>query len=93
MSVKHGPVTLLSVVQTGGGELQLLVAQGESVPGPILEIGNTNSRYRFCLSAKEFVRRWCMAGPAHHAAIGLGHMTTKLEKLAALLNIELIRIC
>ncbi|MGD8466174.1 MAG: arabinose isomerase, partial [Anaerolineae bacterium] len=54
---------------------------------------NTNSRYRFCLSAKEFVRRWCMAGPAHHAAIGLGHISTKLEKLASLLNIELIRVC
>jgi L-arabinose isomerase len=93
MTVQHGPVTLLSVIQHGDGAIKLLVAEGHSVPGPILEIGNTNSRYRFCLSAKEFVRRWCMAGPAHHAAIGLGHTSTKLEKLAALLNIELIRIC
>jgi L-arabinose isomerase len=93
MTVQHGPVTFLSVIQHGDGAIKLLVAEGHSVPGPILEIGNTNSRYRFCLSAKEFVRRWCMAGPAHHAAIGLGHTSTKLEKLAALLNIELIRIC
>jgi L-arabinose isomerase len=93
MTVRHGPVTFLSVIQHGDGAIKLLVAEGESVPGPILEIGNTNSRYRFCLSAKEFVRRWCMAGPAHHAAIGLGHISTKLEKLASLLNIELIRVC
>jgi L-arabinose isomerase len=93
MTVQHGPVTFLSVIQHGDGAIKLLVAEGHSVPGPILEIGNTNSRYRFCLSAKEFVRRWCMAGPAHHAAIGLGHISTKLEKLAALLNIELIRVC
>jgi L-arabinose isomerase len=93
MTVRHGPVTFLSVIQHGDGAIKLLVAEGESVPGPILEIGNTNSCYRFCLSAKEFVRRWCMAGPAHHAAIGLGHMSTKLEKLASLLNIELVRVC
>src|SRR6266567_2279691 len=47
MTVKHGPVTLLSVVQTSDGKLKLLAAEGESVRGPILEIGNTNSRYRF----------------------------------------------
>jgi hypothetical protein len=41
--VKHGPVTLLSVVESAG-RLKLLTAHAESVPGPILEIGNTNSR-------------------------------------------------
>ena len=29
----HGPVTLLSVVQGGGGKVSLLAAEGESVPG------------------------------------------------------------
>src|SRR5262249_43552453 len=47
MAVKHGPVTLLSVIEAGPGKLGLLCAEAESVPGPILEIGNTNSRYRF----------------------------------------------
>ena len=36
--VKHGPVTLLSVVQTAD-KLLLLIAEAESVSGPILEIG------------------------------------------------------
>jgi L-arabinose isomerase len=92
MSVKHGPVTLLSVVQGPGGSTFLLCAEGESVPGPVLQIGNTNSRYRFGIGAKEFVNRWSKAGPAHHCAIGLGHLAGEIEKLAALLGIECRRI-
>ncbi len=93
MMVKNGPVTLLSVVQDGEGRLKFLVAEGESVPGPIMDIGNTNSRYRFSLGAKEFVNRWSKAGPAHHCAIGVGHIALKLEKLAGILGIECIRVC
>jgi len=92
MSVKHGPVTLLSIVQTAEGELQLLVAEGESVPGPILEIGNTNSRYRFSLGARNFMETWNSYGPAHHCAVGIGHIASKLDKLGALLRVKCIRV-
>jgi L-arabinose isomerase len=93
MKVKHGPVTLLSVVETGAGKLKLLVAEGASVPGPILEIGNTNSRYKFPLPIKQFINDWCRQGPAHHCAIGVGHIGAKLEKLGALLKLEVVTIC
>src|SRR5205814_3233251 len=93
MSVKHGPVTLLSVMQTGDGKLNLLVAEGESVPGPILEIGNTNSRYRFSIGARNFLNNWSVHGPAHHCAVGVGHISSKLKKLAALLGMEFVRVC
>jgi L-arabinose isomerase len=93
MSVKHGPVTLLSVVQTRDGRLQLLCAEAESVPGPIMEIGNTNSRYRFALGARGFVEAWNRHGPAHHCAVGVGHITDRIEKLGRLLGMETIRVC
>jgi L-arabinose isomerase len=92
MSVKHGPVTLLSVIENPEG-VMLLVAEGESVHGPVLEIGNTNSRYRFSISAKEFMNKWSMQGPAHHCAIGIGHISDKIEKLAKVLNMKVVRIC
>jgi len=93
MSVKYGPVTCLSVVETSAGKLKLLVAEGESVAGPILEIGNTNSRYRFSLGARKFVNDWNSHGPAHHCAVGLGHISDKIEKLGRLLRIETVKIC
>ena len=93
MSVKHGAVTLLSVVETKEGKLKLLVAEGESVAGPILEIGNTNSRYRFAIGARKFVNDWNANGPAHHCAVGVGHLADKIEKLGMLLEIEVVRVC
>ncbi len=93
MTVKHGPVTLLSVVQRGDGTLLLLMAEGESVPGPILQIGNTNSRYKFSIGAKAFLNQWSKAGPAHHCAIGVGHIASKIEKLGQILKLETLRIC
>jgi L-arabinose isomerase len=93
MSVKHGPVTLLSVVERVDGSLMLLVAEAESVPGPVMEIGNTNSRYRFPIGARRFVNEWNRHGPAHHCAVGVGHVSAKLRKLAALLKMECVRVC
>ena len=93
MSVSHGPVTLLSVAEDGEGSLKFVVAEGESVPGPILEIGNTNSRYRFPIGARAFMQEWNRQGAAHHCAIGLGRRHGQLAKLAALLGIECVRVC
>lgn len=93
MSVKHGPVTLLSVVETQDRKIKLLVAEGASVPGPVLEIGNTNSRYRFPSGARKFVNDWNSNAPAHHCAIGIGHIGDKLKKLSELLGLEFVQVC
>lgn len=91
MTVKHGPVTLLSVCEGKNG-IFLLAAEGESVEGPVLEIGNTNSRYRFACGARNFMDKWSKAGPSHHCAIGVGHLADQLEKIAFLLNIPIVKV-
>ena len=93
MSVQHGAVTLLSVIETVDGKVQLLVAHGEVVAGPILEIGNTNSRYKFPIGARRFVNDWNSHGPAHHCAVGVGHIASKIKKLGLLLGVEVIVVC
>jgi L-arabinose isomerase len=98
MSVKTGPVTLLSVVEdrsvrSNHGGFKLLVAEGATEAGPILEIGNTNSRYRFPIGARAFLNRWNEQAPAHHCAVGLGHLGDKLSKLGKLLGIDVVRVC
>ena len=93
MSVKHGAVTLLSVVQKRDGTLMLLCAEAESVAGAILEIGNTNSRYKFSIGARRFVNEWNAQGPSHHCAVGVGHIATKIKKLGNLINMEVIVVC
>lgn len=87
--VRLGPVTILAMTQTAEGGLKMLAAEGESIPGPILRIGNTNSRLKFALSPAEFVNAWCAEGPTHHCALGVGHVTATLRKLSALLGIPL----
>jgi L-arabinose isomerase len=91
MTVKHGPVTLLSVCEGPRG-VYMITAEGESVPGPVLHIGNTNSRYRFKLPARDFVEAWSRLGPSHHCAIGVGHIADRIEKLGALTGIPVTRV-
>ncbi|HWB98564.1 MAG TPA: hypothetical protein VG672_17765, partial [Bryobacteraceae bacterium] len=91
-NVKSGPVTILCVSQTADGSLKMISAEGESIPGPILRIGNTNSRLRFPLDPREFVNRWCQEGPTHHCALGVGHLRGALGKFAELIDIPWVNI-
>jgi L-arabinose isomerase len=92
-SVRYGPVTLLGMTQTVDGSLKMITAEGESIAGPILRIGNTNSRLRFPLPPAAFVNRWCAEGPTHHCALGTGHLQATLAKTAQLLDIPLTSVC
>jgi len=89
-NVKNGPVTMFSVTQTKDGKFKFIAALGESIPGPILQTGNTNTRVRFNnISPGEFGQAWAETGSSHHFALGVGHQLGNIEKLAKLLDIGL----
>ena len=88
-AVKEGPITILTLTQTRHGNLKLLAAQGESIAGPGLQIGNTDSRLKFSLGPADFINAWCKEGPTHHFALGVGHIVPKIEKYASIAGIEL----
>ncbi len=89
MHVKKGPITILGMTQTAEGNLKLLAAEGDSIEGSTMKIGNTNSRLKFKLDPAEFMNRWCDFGPTHHVALGVGQQTEKIKKLARLLQLQL----
>jgi L-arabinose isomerase len=89
MKVRLGPVTILGLTQTAGGDLKLVAAEGESIPGPTFRIGNTNSRIRFASPPAQFFDAWCAEGPTHHVALGIGHQLARVRKVADLLRLEL----
>jgi L-arabinose isomerase len=89
MRARTGPVTILGLTQTADGQLKLIAAEGESLPGPVLQVGNSNHRLRFALDLPEFMDAWCALGPTHHVALGLGHRLAEISKIADLLNVPL----
>jgi L-arabinose isomerase len=88
-SVRTGPITILGLTQTREGKLKLLTAEGQSVSGERLHIGNTNSRLKFSLEPAPFLDAWCAQGPTHHVALGVGHLRDRIQKVAWLLGLEL----
>lgn len=92
MRAKSGPVTILGLTQTVDGKFRMLVAEGESLPGPILNIGNSNHRLKFGEDLAGFLDAWCAQGPTHHVALGLGHIARDLKRVATLLGVEVVQV-
>ena len=89
MRAKSGPVTILGLTQGTDGRLKLIAAEGESLPGPVLRIGNSNHRLRFEKDLPDFMDAWCALGPTHHVALGLGHRLDDIRLVARLLDVPL----
>ena len=88
--IREGPITLLSVTVTASGACKFVLAEGESLHGPIPPTGNTNTHGRFAPDVRTFLKRWCAEGPTHHFALGIGHRAHVIQQLAQILGIEAV---
>ena len=88
--IKEGPITMLSIGQTGDGRFKFVIAEGQSVEGPIPATGNTNTRGFFEPDVRTFLKRWFAQGPTHHFALGIGHHAATIQKIADCLGIEAV---
>lgn len=86
--IKEGPITMLSISSTYEGKFKFVLAEGESLKGPIPPTGNTNTRGFFRPDIRTFLKRWMKEGPTHHFALGIGHHAATIQKIAEYLNIE-----
>ncbi len=91
-AIRHGPITLLGLTQTFDGRFKFVVAEGESLPGPIPATGNTNTRARFAPDVRTFLERWSLEGPTHHFALGVGRQAGAILRLARALGIEAVNV-
>ena len=89
-NIKEGPVTMMSIGVKADGSFKFIVAEGESLAGPIPPTGNTNTHVLFKPDIRTFLRKWSMEGPTHHFALGIGHHAEELKKLGRALGIETV---
>lgn len=87
-NIKTGPITMLSISVKADGKFKFIVAEGESVAGPIPPTGNTNTHGRFRPDVRTFLKRWCMEGSTHHFALGVGHHAATIAKIAKTFGVE-----
>ncbi|MBQ6137792.1 MAG: L-fucose/L-arabinose isomerase family protein [Kiritimatiellae bacterium] len=89
-NIKEGPITMMSIGLKADGAFKFVVAEGESLAGPIPPTGNTNTHGKFPPDVRTFLRNWSMEGPTHHFALGIGHHAAELKKLGKALGIETV---
>ena len=81
---------MLSIGVNSDGRFKFVIAEGQSVHGPIPLTGNTNTRGFFRPDVRTFLKEWVAEGPTHHFALGVGHKASEIRSIADLLGIEAV---
>jgi L-arabinose isomerase len=82
------------------GYLQEVVERLQSPGVEVVNLGLIDTpakalgaRSRFSIGAQRFVNECNAHGPAHHCAVGVGHIANKTKKLGLLLGLETVFVC
>ncbi len=86
--IREGPITMLGMTQKYDGGFKMVIAEGESVHGPVPSTGNTNTRGFFKPNARTFFKNWVAEGPTHHFALGVGHRAATLTRIGEALELD-----
>jgi L-arabinose isomerase len=89
-NIKEGPITMLSISVKADGKMKFIIAEGESINGPIPPTGNTNTHGKFKPDVRTFLLKWVKEGPTHHFALGVGKHAQSLVQIADVLGIEAV---
>ena len=91
--MKLGPITLLNLTQFKAGDtFKLIYSVGNVVPGDILNIGNPNCRVSVKRPVHEFFRDWCLQGPCHHIALGIGDRSEEIKTFGEAMGFPTVRV-
>ena len=88
--VRQGDVTNLGLTQTGDGKLKLIISEGVSTAGKIMQIGNTQTPVKFSVDPDTYMEKWFKEAPTHHFAMSVGKNASLFEKFAKLLSIPYV---
>lgn len=88
-----GACTLLNLTQFGTDKTyKLIYSVGEVIDGDILNIGNPNCRVRVSKPIPQFFNEWCVQGPGHHSALGVGDFSKEIEMFAEIMGFDCVRV-
>jgi L-arabinose isomerase len=88
-----GPVTNLALVNLGGNQWRLNIAEGESIAITPRPVAAPQMLFKPShLNISDWCDAWCMAGSPHHMALAYGHLSSKVKAYAKLAGMEAVEI-
>lgn len=87
-----GPITMMSLVPIQN-RWRLIYSEGESIPIKARPVAAPQMLFKpYSMGIKEWCNAWCLAGAPHHQALAMGSLGKSIETLAALMNLDVVKV-